>query len=148
MTAIKCSTVPGVQWNGDRNSSPGDVEVICFPSPPELLSDGELFFEHLIAVVNIARDDWRGDGVELAEHLIVAVNIAGDDWRGDGVDGYGDMDLFPELHEHRAQGVCIGQHGEAKCLLAQQWGIESEIALRTLKRMMQSGVQTFLHPTD
>lgn len=57
---------------GDSALAGGDS--ICFdviPEPPELL-----------------------DERELGDRLVAAVNVASDDWNGDGFDGYGDEELF------------------------------------------------------
>ena len=62
--------------NGDRDPDVTRVDgeetgFVLIPDPPELLDEDEF-----------------------AERLIQSVNVAGDDWNGDGLDGYENPDLF------------------------------------------------------
>jgi hypothetical protein len=106
-------------------------ECTCFnvvPVPAELLSEEEL-----------------------AERFIQSVNIAGDDWKGDGMDGYDDPDLYPRNDETRKVFALTANDKRnvlTKEILAQRWGIGLSTAHRTLKRTSQRGIRTFLHPTD
>ena len=62
--------------NGDRDPDVTRVDgeetdFVLIPDPPELLDEDEF-----------------------VERLIQLVNVAGDDWNGDGLDGYENHDLF------------------------------------------------------
>ena len=98
------------------------------PKPPELLSDSEL-----------------------ADRLIQSVNIAGDDWNGDGLDGYNDSELYEMSDLDRfvfSLSADDKRHVITKERLARRWGIGLDVAHKTLKQTTQRGIRTFLHPTD
>jgi hypothetical protein len=68
--------VSEVILNGDRYPDVARVDgeeapFVLIPDPPELLDDGEF-----------------------VDRLIQSVNVAGDNWNGDGLDGYENPDLF------------------------------------------------------
>jgi hypothetical protein len=68
--------VSEVIWNGDRDPDVTHVDgeethFVLIPDPPELLDEDEF-----------------------AKRMIQLVNVAGDDWNGEGLDGYENPDLF------------------------------------------------------
>ena len=69
------SRISAVHQHGD--SVGGSLLASLLPTPAELLSDQDF-----------------------ACRLIAAVNIAGDDWSGDGTSGYADEELFPIGDQH------------------------------------------------
>ena len=98
------------------------------PDPPELLDDGEF-----------------------ADRLIQSVNVAGDDWNGDGLDGYENPDLFRQDDvERNVFSLSIDDKRKVitKEILARRWGIGLDTAHKTLKCTTQRGIRTFLHLTD
>ncbi len=129
------SKVSAVLKNGDINDGRGSPDSVSevsrfdiVPEPAELLQDDEL-----------------------AKRFISAVNIAGDDWNGDGLDGYADKDLFP-MNENR-RSVFSMSRGERRSIvtkeaLARRWGTGMNTTHRTMLATTQRGLRTFIHPTD
>ena len=119
--------VSAVRQHGD--SVGGDnVLPSLLPTPAELLSDKEF-----------------------ACRLVSAVNVAGDDWIGDGMSGYADEELFPIGNQGRkvfAMSLVDKQSVVTKEVLARRWGISMDTAHRTLRATTQRGVRSFLNPTD
>jgi hypothetical protein len=76
--------VSEVIQNGDRDPDVSRVDgeethLVLIPGPPELLDEDEF-----------------------AERMIQLVNVAGDDWNGDGLDGYENPNLFgvTDINQH------------------------------------------------
>ena len=119
--------------NGDRNPDVSrvdgeEMQFVLIQDPPELLDEDEF-----------------------AERLIQSVNVAGDDWNGDGLEGYENPDLFRLTDIDRfvfSLSVDDKRNVITKEKLAQRWGIGLDTAHRTLKCTMQRGIRTFMHPTD
>jgi hypothetical protein len=125
--------VAEVIHNGDRvpevaRVRGSDSSFTMVPDPPELLEDDEF-----------------------AKRMIEAVNIAGDDWNGDGLEGHANTDLhcLMDLDRHI---FSLSMEDKRKVItkevLARRWGIGLDMAHKTLKCTTQRGVRTFLHPTD
>ena len=119
-----------VRRNGDcTRVSRNELESFAVLSEPaELLNDGEL-----------------------VERYVAAINIAGDDWIGDGMNGYADTDLFPVVSERRnvfSMSRVDKKSVITKEVLAQRWRIGLDTAQRTLRATTQRGIRTFLNPTD
>ena len=106
----------------------GDQETFeVVPQPPELYDE-----EHFV------------------ERMIVSINVASDDFDGDGLSGHRDCDLFESTDEQReifALSTDEKRSVITKETLARRWGIGLDTAQRTLRVMTQRGVRTFLHPT-
>lgn len=119
--------VSAVRQHGDSVGG-DDVFPSLLPTPAELLSD-----------------------IEFACRLVSAVNVAGDDWIGDGMSGYADEELFPIGNQGRkvfAMSLVDKQSVVTKEVLARRWGISMDTAHRTLRATTQRGVRSFLNPTD
>jgi hypothetical protein len=119
--------------NGDRDPDVTHVDgeethFVLIPDPPELLDEDEF-----------------------AERIVQSVNVAGDDWNGDGLDGYENRDLFCLTDMDRfvfSLSVDDKRNVITKEILARRWGIGLDAAHKTLKSTTQRGIRTFLHPTD
>jgi hypothetical protein len=86
---------------------------------------------------------------EFASRLISAVNIASDDWVGDGTEGYTDEDLFHNLERRVFVMSLVDKESVVtKEVLARRWGISLDTAHRTLRATTQREVRAFLNPTD
>jgi hypothetical protein len=117
--------------NGERDPDVTHVDgeethFILIPHPPELLDEDKF-----------------------AKRMIQSVNVARDDWNGDGLDGYENPDLFhlSDINQHVfSLSVDDKRNVITKEILAWRWGIGLDTAHKTLKCMTQLGVQTFLHP--
>jgi hypothetical protein len=104
--------------NGDRDPDVTRVDgeetdFVLIPDPPELL-----------------------DNDEFAERMIQLVNVAGDNWNGDGLDGYENSNLFclTDINQHVfALSVDDKRNVITKEILAQRWGIGLDTAHKTLK---------------
>ena len=121
------SDVSAVRQHGDNIDKDGVLPSLL-PTPAELLSDEEF-----------------------ACRLVSAVNIAGDDWIGDGTSGYADDELFSIGDQDRkvfAMSLINKQSVVTKEVLARRWGISLDTAHRTLVATTQLGVRSFLNPTD
>jgi hypothetical protein len=119
--------------NGDRNPDVARVDgeetpFVLIPDPPELLDEDEF-----------------------AERMIQLVNVAGDNWNGDGLDGHENPDLYHLTDIDRnvfSLSVDDKRNVITKEILARRWGIGLDTAHKTLKCTTQRGIRTFLHPTD
>ena len=91
------------------------------------------------------------DEGELVKRLIASVNIAGDDFYGDGVDGYRDSELF-DIGEDDCNVFTMTRNEKGlvitKEVLARRWGVGLDVAHRTLRVTTQRGVRTFLRPSE
>ena len=122
------SDVSAVHQHGDCGCGDSGDEGLpsLLPTPAELLSEDQF-----------------------ANRLISAVNIASDDWVGDGTEGYTDGDLFDNLERRVfAMSLVDKESVVTKEVLARRWGISLDTAHRTLRATTQRGVRAFLNPTD
>ena len=124
------SRVSEVILNGDRNPDVARVDgdgtrFDLIPDPPELLDEDEF-----------------------ADRLIQSVNVAGDDWNGDGLDGYENEDLFCIERNVFSLSIDDKRNVITKETLARRWGIGLDTAHKTLKCTTQRGIRTFLYSTD
>ena len=123
------SGVSAVRQHGDSgygDSKEDDGNISLLPTPAELLPDDEL-----------------------ACRLISALNIASDDWIGDGTSGYEDDGLFGNQDRKIfAMSLVEKQSVVTKEVLARRWGISLDTAHRTLRATTQRGVRSFINPTD
>ena len=111
--------------NGDRDPDVTRVDgeetnFVQIPDPPELLDEDEF-----------------------AERMIQSVNVAGDDWNGDGLDGYENPDLFrlTDIDRHVfSLSVDDKRNVITKEILAWRWGIGLDTAHKTLKCTTRRGI--------
>jgi hypothetical protein len=76
---------------------------------------------------------------ELAERFVQSVNVAGDDWNGDGLDGYEDSELYAMSDLDRfvfSLSADDKRNVITKEILARRWGIGLDTAHRTLRQTM------------
>jgi hypothetical protein len=111
--------------NGDRDPDVTRVDreetdFVLMPDPPELLDEDKF-----------------------AERMIQLVDVAWDDWIGDGLDGYENPDLFclTDINQHVfSLSVDDKSNVITKEILAWRWGIGLDTAHKTLKCMTQRGI--------
>ena len=133
------SKVSVVHKNGDRNDNDG------YESPDDVSrfhSDG---YDTIHVPAELLSDD------VLADRLVSAVNVAADDFRGDGLDGYLDESLYGVDDESRHVSSMSTKEKASvltKEVLARRWGIGMNTASRTMKATTQRGIRTFVHPSD